>query len=46
MKPHTHLTAIHGIAVVCVVVIVFGTLHLYSLSRDDRFSRAWVGLGF
>lgn len=46
MKPHVHLTAIHGIAVVCVVVIVFGTLHLLSLSNDNRYSRAWVGLGF
>ena len=46
MKPHVHLTAIHGIAVVCVVVIVFGTLHLMALSKDNRPSRAWVGLGF
>lgn len=47
MKPHVHLTAIHGIAVVCVVIIVFGTLHLLALSsKDGRASRAWVALGF
>ena len=46
MKPHVHLTAVHGIAVICAVVIVFGTLHLLSLTKDNRFSRAWVGLGF
>lgn len=47
MKPHVHLSAVHGIAVIAFVVAVFGTIHLYSMSHDNQFTRAWVaGLGF
>jgi hypothetical protein len=46
MTPHTHLTAVHGIAAACVVVVTFGTLHLLALSRDNRASRAFLALGF
>lgn len=46
MKPHTHLTAVHGIAVILFVIAVFGTIHLLSLTNDNRFTRAWIALGF
>lgn len=46
MKPHTHITSIHGTAVIALVVAVFGTLHLLALSSDSRASRALLALGF
>ena len=46
MTPHAHLSAVHGIAYIALVVAVFGTVHLLSLSNDNRASRAFVSLGF
>ena len=46
MQPHAHMSATHGIAVVALVVAVFGTAHLLALSTDNRASRALVSLGF
>lgn len=46
MQPHTHITAVHGIAAVLFSLAVFGTLHLLALSSDNRASRALLALGF
>jgi len=46
MTPHNHLTAIHGLAALLLVVVAFGTIHMLVLTHDNRFSRAWVSLGF
>jgi len=46
MKVHSHISPIHGLAVIALVIAVFGTVHLLALTHDNRFSRAWVSLGF
>lgn len=46
MEPHVHISATHLLAGVAATVAVFGTLHLIALSTDNRWSRAFVGLGF
>jgi hypothetical protein len=46
MTPHVHISAVHGIAVVALIIAVFGTAHLLALSSDTRASRALVTLGF
>lgn len=46
MKPHTHISAVHGLAVIALVLAVFGSAHLVAVSRDTRFSRALIALGF
>lgn len=46
MKPHVHISPVHGVAVIALVVAVFGTLHLLALTKDNRASRALVSLGF
>jgi ABC-type xylose transport system permease subunit len=46
MTPHVHLSAVHGIAVVALIVAVFGTTHLLALTNDNRFGRAIMALGF
>lgn len=46
MTPHTHISAVHGIAVAAFVLAAFGTAHLLALSSDSRPSRALLALGF
>ena len=46
MTPHVHLSAVHGVAMIALIVAVFGTAHLLALSSDNRASRALVSLGF
>ena len=46
MDPHVHIRAVPLLAGVAATVAVFGTLHLLALSVDNRWSRAFVGLGF
>jgi len=46
MQPHSHLSAVHGIAVIALVLAVFGTAHLLALTSDNRFGRTLVVLGF
>lgn len=46
MTPHTHLSAVHGVAVLAFIVAVFGTVHLLALGTDSRWSRAVIALGF
>jgi hypothetical protein len=46
MTPHVHISPVHGIAVIALVIAVFGTAHLLTLSNDNRLSRAFVSLGF
>lgn len=46
MKPHVHISPVHGIAIIALVIAVFGTLHLLALSNDNRASRALISLGF
>jgi cytochrome c oxidase assembly factor CtaG len=44
MKPHVHMSPVFILVVVAAVLAVFGTTHLFTLTRDDRFSRAWRSL--
>jgi hypothetical protein len=46
MNPHVHISATHMLASVAACVAVFGTLHLLALTTDNRWSRAYVSLGF
>ena len=46
MTPHVHISPVHGIAVIALVIAVLGTAHLLSLSNDNRASRAFAALGF
>lgn len=46
MQAHTHISAVHGIAVVAFVLAAFGTAHLVALGSDSRPSRALLALGF
>lgn len=46
MTPHVHLSPVHGIAVLSLVVAIFGTAHLLALTSDNRLSRALIALGF
>lgn len=46
MQPHVHLSPVHGVAVIALVVAVFGTAHLVALTHDNRLSRALISLGF
>ena len=46
MNPHVHISAVHGVAIVALIVATFGTAHLLALSNDNRASRALVSLGF
>jgi hypothetical protein len=46
MTPHVHISAVHGIAILALVVATFGTAHLLALSSDSRPSRALLALGF
>lgn len=46
MTPHVHISATHGLAVIALVVAVFGTAHLLALSSDTRPARALIALGF
>lgn len=46
MDPHTHISPVHLLASCAAVVAIFGTAHLLTLTTDNRFTRAWVSLGF
>lgn len=46
MQPHVHISAVHLLAAVAATVAVFGTIHLLSLTNDNRATRAFVLLGF
>jgi len=46
MEPHAHISAVHLTAAALTVIAIFGTLHLLALSRDNRWSRAYLALGF
>lgn len=46
MDPHVHISPVHMLASVAAVVAIFGTLHLLALTNDNRWSRAYVSLGF
>lgn len=46
MGPHTHFSPMMLLATVASTVAVFGTLHLLALTNDNRWSRAYVSLGF
>ena len=46
MKPHVHLSAVHALAFIALTIALFGTIHLLALSHDNRWSRAYVSLGF
>lgn len=46
MEAHAHISAVHLLAGAAFVVAVLGTVHLLSLTHDNRFSRAFVTLGF
>jgi hypothetical protein len=44
MKPHIHMSPVFMLVLIALMVAVFGTVHLFTLTRDDRFSRAWRSL--
>jgi hypothetical protein len=46
MGPHVHISATHLLAGVAASVAIFGTLHLLAIGTDNRFSRAFISLGF
>lgn len=46
MPPHTHISAVHFLAVALFVFALFSTLHLLSLSSDSRLARAYMASGF
>ena len=46
MQPHVHISAVHGIAVIALVLAVFGTAHLLALTNDHRVGRALLARGF
>lgn len=46
MAPHVHISPVHMVAAAAATVAVFGTVHLLCLNADNRFTRAWVSLGF
>lgn len=46
MDPHAHISPVHLIAGIAATVAIFGTLHLLALTNDNRFSRAFISLGF
>ena len=46
MQPHVHISPVHGIAMLCLIVIVFGTAHLLTLTHDNRPARALLAMGF
>ena len=47
MTKHVHLTPLHAVATILLVVAVLGTLHLWALSNEDsRVARALFALGF
>ena len=46
MTPHVHMSPVRGVAVLALVLAVFGTAHLVALSSDSRPSRALMALGF
>jgi hypothetical protein len=46
MQPHVHMSAVHGLAALALVITVMGTAHLLAISHDTRLSRAYLALGF
>lgn len=46
MEPHLHLTPVHALYNLAVIVAIFGTLHLLALSSDNSWGRAFMALGF
>lgn len=44
--PHVHISPVHLLATIAFAVAVFGTVHLLCLTKDNRFSRAFIALGF
>jgi hypothetical protein len=46
METHVHIRAVPLIAGIAATVAVFGTMHLLALGIDNRWTRAYLGLGF
>lgn len=46
MQPHTHISAVHLMAMLAFTVAALGTIHLLALTNDNRASRAFIALGF
>ncbi len=46
MEPHSHMSPTLALWIVLIVVAIFGTAHLLSLTYDNRLSRTWLALGF
>lgn len=43
---HVHQGAVAVIPIIAAVVAVFGTLHLFALTSESRWAKAWLSLGF
>lgn len=46
VETHVHVGALPLLALFAAMVALFGTLHLFALTNESRFSRAWIALGF
>lgn len=46
VSPHVHIGFVSGAVAFLIVFALFGTLHLLALSTDNRWSRAFIALGF
>jgi len=46
MNPHVHFSPTQTLFTVAVFVALFGSMHLLCLTRDNRFTRGWLSLGF
>jgi hypothetical protein len=46
MEPHVHMSAVHALFILAIIVAMFGTLHLLALGTDSRWGRAFMALGF
>lgn len=44
--PHFHLNWTHMIGGILASIVIFGALHQLAMQADNRWSRAWVALGF
>lgn len=45
--PHVHLSGIHAVGTILVIIAAFGSLHLLAASYpSSTLAQAWLGLGF
>lgn len=45
MRPHTHMSPVHAVAMLAMVIATLMTIHLLAVSSDSRASRAILAGG-